>query len=127
MKYTDSKEFNKANFISRNPTEIAEPEQNYEKEYVINAIAQLTTEYGRIGRLFNQSESAEIDKMADLHDTLAQPDTCNCKKNNYHSHSNSTANQINIENTRRTFSQAKLNNDNNDNRQTPGRLLETLH
>ena len=80
MKYTDSKEFNNANFISRNPTEIAEPEQNYEKEYVINAIAQLTTEYGRIGRLFNQSESAEIDKMADLHDTLAQPDTCNCKK-----------------------------------------------
>ena len=80
-------------------------------------IARLT----RIGRLFNQSESAKIDKTTDSHDMLAQTDTRYCKTNNYRSHSNSAFTQINTDNTNCTILvPVKMKNDNNyNNRQNP--------
>ena len=55
LKHTAGKEIKFTDFISRNPTENPEPEENYEEEFVINAIAQLITVNARIGRIFNQS------------------------------------------------------------------------
>ena len=49
------KKIKSTDFISRNPTETAEPEENYEEEFVINALAQLATVNNRIGRIFIQS------------------------------------------------------------------------
>ena len=57
LKYTAGKEIKFTDFISRNPTEIAEPEENYEEEFVINAMGQLATVNSRIGRIFDQSEN----------------------------------------------------------------------
>ena len=53
LKYTAGKEIKFTDFISKNPTEIAEPEENYE-EFVINAIAQLATANYRIGRIYRR-------------------------------------------------------------------------
>ena len=43
LKHTAGKEIKFTVFISRIPTENLEPEENYEEEFVINAIAQLAT------------------------------------------------------------------------------------
>ena len=53
LKYTAGKEIKFTDFISQNPTETAEPEENYEEEFVINAIAQLAMVNSRIGRIFD--------------------------------------------------------------------------
>ena len=67
IKYTAGKEIKFTDFISCNPTEIAEPEENYKEEFVINAIAQLATVNGRIGRIFDQSENTNTANMHDTH------------------------------------------------------------
>ena len=56
LKHTAGKEIKFTDFIIRNPAENPEPEDNYEEEFVINAIAQLATVNARIGRIFNQSD-----------------------------------------------------------------------
>ena len=43
LKHTAGKEIKSTDFISRNPTETVEPQENYEEEFAINAIAQLAT------------------------------------------------------------------------------------
>ena len=53
LKYTAGKEIKFTDSISRNPTKIKEPDDNYVEEFVINAIAQLATVNYRIGRIFN--------------------------------------------------------------------------
>ena len=50
-----------------NPTVNAEPEEKYEEEFVINAIAQLATVNS--GQVFNQSESAKVKDTAGMLDT----------------------------------------------------------
>ena len=55
LKHTAGKEIKVTDFVSRNPTEKPEPEENYKEEFVINAIAQLATVNACIGRIFNQS------------------------------------------------------------------------
>ena len=115
LKYTAGKDINFTNFISRNPTEIAEPEEIYEKEFVISAIAQLATVNCRIGRIFDQSENINTTSM---HDTHTQTGTRRRKTNINHSNLKLTANQIN--NT--TYSYHKIYThletmDNNNNRQ----------
>ena len=71
LKNTARKEIKFTEFISRNQTENAEPEENYE-EFVTNAIAQLATVNGRIGRIFNQSENRNAAKTDSMHDTRKQ-------------------------------------------------------
>ena len=46
LNYTAGKEIEFTNFISQNPTENAEPEENYEEKFVINAIGRLATVNG---------------------------------------------------------------------------------
>ena len=41
LKYTAGKEIKFTNFINRNPTENADPEENYEEEFVNNATRNL--------------------------------------------------------------------------------------
>ena len=69
LKHTAGKEIKFTDFISRNPTENPEPEENYEEEFVINAIAQLATVNARIGRIFDQSEDATTAAEANMRDT----------------------------------------------------------
>ena len=71
LKHTAGKEINFIDFVSRNPPETAEPEENYQ-EIVINAIAQLATVNSRIGRVFDQSENTNT---ANMHDTHTQTGT----------------------------------------------------
>ena len=120
LKYTAGKEIKFTDFISRNPTEIAEQEENYEKEFVINVIAQLATVNGRIGRIFDQSENTNT---ANMHDTHTRTGTRCRKTNTNHSILKSTANQIN--NTTysdcKTYTKLTMDN-NNNNRQIPDRF-----
>ena len=58
LKDTAGKEIKFTDFISRNPTENADPEENYEKEFVINAIAQLATVNELIGRISTNQRTA---------------------------------------------------------------------
>ena len=90
-KFTAGKEIKFTDFISRNPTEIAEPEETYEEEFVINAIAQLATVSSGIGRIFDQSENTN---RACMHDTHTQTGTRLSKTNIIHSNLKLTANQI---------------------------------
>ena len=75
LKHTAGKEIKFTDFISRNPTENQEPEENYEAEFVINAIAQLATANARIGRIFNQSNDAITTNEANMHATRSLIDT----------------------------------------------------
>ena len=121
-KYTAGKEIKFTKFISHNPTENAEAEDNYEEEFVIHAIAQLATVNCRIGRDFNQSESAKIDETTDMFDTQEQTGSRCRKTNKSHSHSNSIADQIAINSHRDTGLQANMDNDNKNNRQNPDKI-----
>ena len=85
LKVTAGKAIKFTDFFSRNNTENAEPEEKYDEEFVINAIAQLATVNGRIGRDFNQSENRKTDKTANMHDTHTRTGTRHCKTNNCHS------------------------------------------
>ena len=118
LKYTAVKEIKFTNFISCNPTETAEPEENYEEELVINAIAQLATVNGRIGRIFDRSENSNT---ANMHDTRTRTGTRYSKTNT--KHSNLTANQNNntIHDNRKTHIELTMDN-NNNNRQIPDRF-----
>ena len=73
LKYTAGKEIKFTDFISRNPTENPEPEENYE-EFVINAMAQLAAVNARIGRIFKQSDDASTNNKTNMHDKRAQID-----------------------------------------------------
>ena len=124
LKYTAGKEIKFTDFISRNPTENADPEENYEEEFVINAIAQLATVNERIGRIFNQSENSNTTKMDNMHDTRKRTGTSHCKTNNGHSNSTLTAHKtITDKNEQLTDpirfanSEKKTMADNNNNRQ----------
>ena len=57
LKDTAGKETKLTEFTSRNRTKNAEPEENYEGEFVINDIAHLATVNGRTVRIVNQSEA----------------------------------------------------------------------
>ena len=78
-------------FFSRNLTENPELKKNYEKEFVINAIAQLATVNARIGRVFNQLEAESTNNETNMHDTRTLIDTPRYQTNkshtdfNYHS------------------------------------------
>ena len=114
LEYTAGKEINFTNFISRNPTEIAEPKVNYEEEFVINAIAQLATVNGRIGRIFDQSENTNT---ANIHDTHMRTGKRCRKTNTSHSNLKLTANQINNTTHSDCKTYINLTMDNNNNRQ----------
>ena len=118
LKHTAGKEIKFTTFISRNPTETAEPEENFEEEFVINAIAQLATVNGRIGRIFDQSEN---NNTANMQDTRSRTGTRYSKTNT--NHSNLTANQINntIHDNRKSHIELTMDN-NNNNRQIPDRF-----
>ena len=118
LKHTAGKEIKFTDFISRNPTETAEPEENYEEEFVINAIAQLATVNGRIGLIFDQSENSNT---ANMHDTRTRIGTRYSKTNT--NHFNLTANQINntIHDNRKSHIELTMDN-NNNNRQIPDRF-----
>ena len=111
LKHTAGKEIKFTDFISRNPTETVEPEENYEEEFVINAIAQLATVNGRIGRIFDQSENSNT---ANMHDTRTRTGTRYSKTNT--NHSNLTANQINntIQDNRKSHIELTMDNNNNN-------------
>ena len=88
LKHTAGKETKFTDFISRNPTENPEPEENYEEEFVINAIAQLATVNARIGRIFDQSEDATTATEANMRDTRSLIDTRRYQTNKRHIDSN---------------------------------------
>ena len=117
LKYIAGKEIKFTDFISRNPTETAEPEENYEEKSVINAIAQLATVNGKIGRIFDQLENSNT---ANMHITRTRTGTRHSKTNTNHSNLNLTANQINntIHGNRKTHIELTMDN-NNNNRQIP--------
>ena len=81
LTHTAGKEIKFTDFISRNPTENPEPEENYE-EFVINAIAQLATANARIGRVFDKSNGADAAKEVNMHDTRSLIDTRRYQTNN---------------------------------------------
>ena len=84
LKHIDGKEIKFTDFISRNPTEKPEPEENCEEEIVINAIEQLATVNARIGRIFNQSETVNAVNKTNMHGTRTLIDTRRRKANNSH-------------------------------------------
>ena len=122
LKYTAGKEIKFTDFISRNPTEIADPEENYEEEFVINAIAQLATANYRIGRIFNQSNHSNT---AVMHDTRRTQTGTRCNKTNNHSNFQTTANYINHTVTDNYHLKLEKNqtmdNNNNEDTQEPER------
>ena len=122
LKYTAGKEIKFTAFIRRNPTEIAEPEKNYEEEFVINAIAQLATANYRIGRIFNQSNHSNT---AVMHDTRRIETGTRCSKTNNHSNFQTTANYINHTVTDNYHLKLEKNqtmdNNNNEDTQEPER------
>ena len=88
LKLTAGKEIKFTDFISRNHTKNPEPQENYEKEFVINAIAQLVTVNVRIGRIFNQSDGENATNGTNLRDTRSLNDTRRCQTNKSHCDSN---------------------------------------
>ena len=106
-------------FISHNPTENAEQEENCDEEFLFNAIAQLAKVNGRMGRISEQSENINT---ASMHDTRTQTDTRQCKTKTNHSNLTLTANQINTANSEyKTYTHSKMM-DNNNNRQNADRF-----
>ena len=87
-KQSAGKENKFTDFISRNRTENPEPEENYEEEIVINAIAQLATANVRIGRIFDQSNNAITANETNMHDTRSLIDTRRYQTNKSHIDSN---------------------------------------
>ena len=122
LKYTAGKEIKFTDFISRNPTETAELEENYEEVFVTNAIAQLATANCRICRIFNQSDHSNT---AVMHDTPRTLTGTRCKKINNHSNFQTTANYINHTVTDNYHLKLEKNqtmdNNNNEDMQEPER------
>ena len=126
LKHTAGKEIKFTDFLSRNPTEKPEPEENYEEKYVINAIAQLATVNARIGRIFNQSETENAVNKTNMQDTRTLIDTRRRKANNSHidSHYHSSQSlenesdfnyQTQPSNLKITAIHSKMNNNNDEN------------
>ena len=122
LKYTGGKEIKFTDFICRNPTETAEPEENYEEVSVINAIAQLSTAIYSIARSFNHSNHSNT---AVMHDTRRTQTGTRCNKTNNHSNFHTTANCINHTVTDNYLPKLEKNqtmdNNNNDDIQEPER------
>ena len=124
LKNTASKELKFTDFISRNPTEIAELEENYGEEFVIKAIALLATVNSQNGRIFDQSENTNAASMHDMH---TQTGTRRSKTNINHSNLKPTANQIN----NATYGDNKIythskSMDNSNNRQNADRFTDDI-
>ena len=119
LKHTAGKEIKFTDFISRNPTENPESEENYEEEFVINAIAQLATVNARIGRIFDQSEDATTAAEANMRDTRSLIDTRRHQTNKSHIDSNYRIQQHSFNTDR-----IKMNNNENNTRffRTDGQL-----
>ena len=111
LKHTAGKEIKFIDFISRNPTEIPEPVENYEEKFVINAIAQLATINARIGRVFNQSDDAKTTNETNKHDTRSLIDTRRWQTNNGHYHCNYHTVQYSLE-----IDHSEMNNNDNNAR-----------
>ena len=122
LKYTAGKEIKFTDFISRNHTEIAEQEENYEQEFVVNAIAQLATANYCIGRIFNQSDHSNT---AVMHDTRRTQTGTRCNKTNNHSNFQTTAKNINHTVTDnyhlKLAKNQTMDNNNNEDMQEPER------
>ena len=58
LKHTAGKEIKFTDSFRRSPTDNPEPKDNYENEFVINAISQLATVNSCLGRIFDQSDGA---------------------------------------------------------------------
>ena len=112
LKHIAGKEIKFTNFISRNSTENPEPEENYEEEIVINAIAQLATVSARIGRIFNQSDGENETNGTDMHDTRSLIDTRRHQTNTSHNDSNYRALQLHS-NTHTNNQYLEMDNDQN--------------
>ena len=113
LKHTAGKQIKFTDFISRNPTENPEPEENNEEEFVINAIARLATVNARIGRIFNQSETENTDSKTNMHDTRTLIDTRRYRANKSHTDSNYHSLQP-LENEI-TVDHPRTNNNNDEN------------
>ena len=111
LKHTAGKEIKFTDFISRNPTENPEPEENYEEEFVINAIAQLITVNARIGRIFNQSNLMNTDNETNMLDTRSLIETRRRQTNNSHTHFNYRIEQHSAE-----IDNSEMNNNDNNAR-----------
>ena len=122
LKHTAGKEIKFTDFINRNPTKNPEPEEKYEEEIVINAIAQLATVNARIGRIFDQSEDATTATEANLRDTRSLIDTRRYQTNKNHIDSNYRIQQIQQHSSNTDCS--KMNNNENTTRffRTDGQL-----
>ena len=112
LKHTAGKEIKFTDFISRNPTGNPEPEENYEEEFVINAIAQLAKINARIGRIFNQSDGETETNGMNMHDTRSLIDTRRHQTNTSHIDSNYRAKQLHS-NTYTNNHHSKMDNDQN--------------
>ena len=119
LKHTAGKELKFTDFISRNPTENTELEENYEEEFVINAIAQLATANARIGQIFNQSNDATTANETNMHDTRSLIDTRRYQTNKSHIDSN-----YSIQQHPPDIDYRKMNNNENNTRffRTDGQL-----
>ena len=119
LKHTAGKDIKFTDFISRNPTENPEPEENYEEQFVINAIAQLATVNARIGRIFDQSEDATTAAEANMRDTRSLIDTRRYQTNKSHIDSN-----YRIQQHSSNTDSIKMNNNENNTRffRTDGQL-----
>ena len=119
LKQTAGKEIKFTDFISRNPTENTEPEENYEEEFVINAIAQLATANARIGRILDQSNDAITANETNMHDTRSLIDTRHHQTNKSHIDSN-----YRIQQHPHDTDYSKMNNNENNTRffRTDGQL-----
>ena len=106
------KEIKFTDFISRNPTENPEPEEIYDEEFVINAIAQLATVIARIGRIFNQSDGENETNGIDMHDTRSLIDTRRHQTNTSHIDCNYRAQQL-YSNTYTNNHHSEMDNDQN--------------
>ena len=93
LECTASKEVEFTDIINLNPAETSEPEKHYEEESVINSISQLATVKGRDGRIFNQSQGANTEKMVNIHDTRTRIDTRHYQTNRCHLCSHFSVNQ----------------------------------
>ena len=111
LKHTTGEEIKFTDFISRNPTKKPEPEENYDAEFVINAIAQLATVNARIGRIFNQSDDVNITNETNLHGTRSLIDTRRRRTNNGHILTNYRTEKFSLE-----FDHSELNNNDNNAR-----------
>ena len=113
FKHTDGKEIKFTDFVSRNPTKNPEPEENYEEEFVINAIGQLATVYARIGRIFNQSETENTDSETNMHETRTLIDTRRNRANK--SHTDSKYHSIQPLEKEISVNHSRMNNNNDEN------------